>query len=888
MTAGNRWPVSNPSALPGSSSDNHDQGSENNHHRTGPAVRGDPLSGAAVESVVDGTTTTTSFQRPHLPPPPTPTSTAATLNRSSQDPRDLAPLGNHHLTNTFPYSLFPERQLPAFDLRQVNDVNRGPLPPIASQTRLGAGVSTTSDPRSPFGMEDPSSSSSTIPSYRNPSVTVDKFGQRDHPPSHALYQPPPQVYSHSRPSHSIHPAYQTTPGYSHDTFHPENILSRPSSSHEGNHLGISSLLQGGYNRDRERSGLAVPETRKDNQNHSRLMGAPRSPVENYPSSMYEGELKRKRYAEEQGGDPMSRRTRLPSLPGLSIAGTLPPPPGFASSHRGASRSPLPSPSHSLYQRDAARTGYRLAGDDGGETDQLDMDVDGVDGADGYQQGGGGKNKEDARKEKNRDKQRRLRMRRANQLQTLESTVSTQESDIKRLSHQVHEADDRLRHTNSVFFDWIDALETRLRTLGEPDSAIISLRDQHMGSLNASLRDSQRDSTYRESSKSTTSGHRLQYVKGTSIDDHAPHHSGHMSRQPHRADNLVVSRLPYESRSPASTSPYRAEMRERNSSPPYMQQRREQTQPHDAHHVSIAGRDLLPSADTLPRDNDDPWRKVDRSDMQQAARHPAHSVDLDRKYPQGESRMSSDGHRDVKDSNLEQEILARLEVQEVFDMPDTQVTQLASTLVRQKQSSSLREHRKLSGGDDTDHAHHSRPDSITALPWRDRYTAAQVLLLYRSVVIMTSDDRNLRDRHLKQRSSMLSPADQETWEAWTRTPDKDKRIELLQDPILQTYFIGSERSSTAIEAELIPFLCDQLHEARLFGPAWSIECWEMTTSFEDRWTGFWPKNLATASLADWRRKDGHTGASPLEVIMGLDSHSHPHSTLKRGYDLSALP
>jgi hypothetical protein len=405
------------------------------------------------------------------------------------------------------------------------------------------------------------------------------------------------------------------------------------------------------------------------------------------------------------------------------------------------------------------------------------------------------------------------VRRANQLQTLESTVSTQESDIKKLSHQLHEADERLRHTNSAFLDWIDALETRLRTLGEPDSAIATVRDQHMGSVNASLRDSQRDSIYNESGKSTASGHRLQYVKETSIDGHAPHHSGHVSRQPQRADNLVLSRIPYESGSPASTSPYRAEVRERNSSPPYIQQRREQTENHYARYASIVGRDPLPPTDTTFHSVDNPWRKMDRSDIYPGARHSTRSSDLDRKYTHRVDTKLSDGHRIVNDSNLEQEILARLEVQEVFDMPDTQVTQLANTLARQKQSTSLQENRDPANGDGTDHKHDGRPDTITALPWRDRYTAAQVLLLYRSLVILTSDDLNLRDRHLKQRSNTLSPAEQQIWEGWTRTPDKDKRIELLQDPILQMYFISSEHSPAAIEAELIPFICDQLHEAR---------------------------------------------------------------------------
>jgi len=405
------------------------------------------------------------------------------------------------------------------------------------------------------------------------------------------------------------------------------------------------------------------------------------------------------------------------------------------------------------------------------------------------------------------------VRRANQLQTLESTVSTQESDIKRLSHQVHEADERLRHTNTVFFDWIDALETRLRTLGEPDSAIATVREQHMGSLNASMRDSRMDSIYNESSKSTMSGHRLQYVKETSIDDNAAHNSGQVSRQPQRGDNLIVSRIPYESGSPPFSSPYRAQTRERKSSPPYIQQRREQIEPHYAHYASTVGRDALPPSDSTLHNADDPWSKMDRSDSYAGARQSVRSVDIDHRFTHRVNSISSDGHRIANDSNLEQEILARLEVQEVFDMPDSQATQLANTLARQKQSSSLHENRKLPDGDGPNHNHDVGPDAMTTLPWRDRYTTAQVLLLYRSLVILTSDDVNVRDRHLKQRSNTLSPAEQKIWEEWTRTSHKDKRIELLQDPILQMYFISSERSSDAIEAELIPFICDQLHEAR---------------------------------------------------------------------------
>jgi len=61
-----------------------------------------------------------------------------------------------------------------------------------------------------------------------------------------------------------------------------------------------------------------------------------------------------------------------------------------------------------------------------------------------------------------------------------------------------------------------------------------------------------------------------------------------------------------------------------------------------------------------------------------------------------------------------------------------------------------------------------------------------------------------------------------------------------------------------------------------------------TAFETRWPNLWPKNLPAASLADWRRKDGYSGASPLEVIMGLDSQSYPHSRRKRGQDLNSLP
>lgn len=198
----------------------------------------------------------------------------------------------------------------------------------------------------------------------------------------------------------------------------------PGPSHgEQNQFGFPSLLSERYHNHAQSTRVTQldlqsrrdgPGHQSQNQNAPTLIsprGSDASVNINSTIGGYETELKRKRLAEERSYHAGPSRTRLPSFSGLAMP-SLPQPPGFTSNTKGRSSSPAASPSsyrHHFqreHHRDAPRTGFHLVGDDSGDIDQLDMDVDGAEDA----PGGTGKNKEDARKEKNRDKQRRLRSR----------------------------------------------------------------------------------------------------------------------------------------------------------------------------------------------------------------------------------------------------------------------------------------------------------------------------------------------------------------------------------------------------------------------------------------------------------------------------------------------
>ena len=395
MTAGNRWsgsaPASSQDAAPGSTSNaaRPAGGSENaitngglqQHHQ--PRQSESFAQGRTSNDPSGSASSTSSYPHPasSYTPSQLPLSLTSAQEAASAGPANLPSLD----PPTYPYRPFPDRQLPPFGPRNVVGTDRGPLAlPSISHPGIRPG-----DARSPFGgnFDRPASSSSTM-------ARLARYGG-DPQPDHARHSEESALYR-AQPS-SFSPA---------DPFFPGNPYPRPGSSNDVDHFGIASLLSDRHGRP-EMVPLVQPDSRPDGPNQQNALMSPRTSDASHTTSLlgYEGDLKRKRIV-----DDFTNRTRLPSLPGLSMP-SLPPPPGFGSS-RARSPSPLASSSsrqpRQYHVRDAPRSGFRLVGDSSTDIDQLDMDVDGVDGAESYPASGTGKEKEDARKEKNRDKQRRLR------------------------------------------------------------------------------------------------------------------------------------------------------------------------------------------------------------------------------------------------------------------------------------------------------------------------------------------------------------------------------------------------------------------------------------------------------------------------------------------------
>lgn len=57
---------------------------------------------------------------------------------------------------------------------------------------------------------------------------------------------------------------------------------------------------------------------------------------------------------------------------------------------------------------------------------------------------------------------------------------------------------------------------------------------------------------------------------------------------------------------------------------------------------------------------------------------------------------------------------------------------------------------------------------------------------------------------------------------------------------------------------------------IYGNAWSHYSWELSESFWTRWQPVLPAGRKFCNhLRTWRRKDGHLGVTPFQIIMGTE-------------------
>jgi len=376
----------------------------------------------------------------------------------------------------------------------------------------------------------------------------------------------------------------------------------------------------------------------------------------------------------------------------------------------------------------------------------------------------------------------------------------QEVEIKRILQRAKNVEDRSRQTRAIFSDWVDALENRLKELGEPDSAIESLRNQHLGPLNAYSSDYGADSAYRGTTKSASSSNRISFSKEMSEDTSTTQYMEHLA--PIDTRNLAIPIAnkgnehllsPTAIASLVSPSEYGARR-------PQIEAYNGSRHDHDTGNRTQPGNPASHKLDLWH--HVDSYRPGDPPSIQQAvdSRSRRRSSGQDISVPSTNRPQPDAVH---ENRTFTPEYLARLEEDDVFRMNEVECIEIARALARQRPPERVPQ--VDSHGTETTERLGASP------PWRDDFTTAQLLLLCRVLGTMHDKVPSIRERYVQQRIAMLSEHEKAVYNNWTRRPDRDQRIELLPDPVLRLRFI-MHQESTVKAASIIAFISDWLHEA----------------------------------------------------------------------------
>ncbi|WVF69477.1 hypothetical protein IAT40_004254 [Kwoniella sp. CBS 6097] len=118
---------------------------------------------------------------------------------------------------------------------------------------------------------------------------------------------------------------------------------------------------------------------------------------------------------------------------------------------------------------------------------------------------------------------------------------------------------------------------------------------------------------------------------------------------------------------------------------------------------------------------------------------------------------------------------------------------------------------------------------------------------------------------------LSPDDAKVLLEYQSSFNSDVRLVLFPIAILRAAVIRVSRSDPSFD--LTAFVSSTLSEAVVYGDPLDPDAWEMPETFWDKWERYFPLGREyCASIADWRRRDGHTGSSVVEMIIGTENAS----------------
>ncbi|OCF38264.1 hypothetical protein I317_07978 [Kwoniella heveanensis CBS 569] len=116
---------------------------------------------------------------------------------------------------------------------------------------------------------------------------------------------------------------------------------------------------------------------------------------------------------------------------------------------------------------------------------------------------------------------------------------------------------------------------------------------------------------------------------------------------------------------------------------------------------------------------------------------------------------------------------------------------------------------------------------------------------------------------------LSPDDAKVLLEYQSSLHSDVRVVLFPIAVLRAAVIRVVQSNPTFD--LTTFISSTLTEARVYGDPLDPDAWEMPGTYWDKWEVYFPPGRAYChSIAEWRRRDGHTGSSVVEMILGTEN------------------
>lgn len=142
---------------------------------------------------------------------------------------------------------------------------------------------------------------------------------------------------------------------------------------------------------------------------------------------------------------------------------------------------------------------------------------------------------------------------------------------------------------------------------------------------------------------------------------------------------------------------------------------------------------------------------------------------------------------------------------------------------------------------------------------------KLLLLALTALVPQADQSMFHQRQLK----FIPAEDAKRLLQYQSEPTTaDARLILFPIAIMRAKIV--QALQTGREPDITRFINDTLCHARIFGATLDPDAWEMPTEYWDVWESWIPRGKAYChSLSKWRRRDGHRGASVLEMILGME-------------------